>query len=429
MGEKGLDRFFKDFLDKESVFINKTILEAKYTPENVPHRDDQIKQIANILAPCLKLEKPSNLFVYGKTGTGKTLSAICTTNKLKELAEAKSIPLNILYLNCKLKRTADTEYRLIAELARMLGKEVPATGLPTEEVYNLFYKELDSKKQLVLLILDEIDQLIKKAGDQILYGLTRINSSLERSKVSIIGISNDLKFADDLDPRVKSSLSEEEIMFPSYNALQLQDILRERAKQAFKENAISPGVIEKCAAYAAHEHGDARRALELLRVAGDIADRNDCPQVNLTHIDEAESKIEKDRVLDIVSTQPKQFQATLFSIISIYSKRKEFIFTGEIYELYKNLCAKIGLIPLTQRRLSDIIAELDMLGIITARVISKGRYGRTREIALAIPLATVGKINSILLTALELTDSADFSIEAPKKNRIAEKDEFLSGED
>ncbi len=425
MGEKGLDGFFKDFLDKDSVFTNKTILEAKYTPENVPHRDDQIKQIANVLAPSLKLDKPSNLFIYGKTGTGKTLSTICTTNKLKELAQTKSIPLNILYINCKLKRTADTEYRLIAELARMLGKEVPATGLPTEEVYNLFYKELDSKKQLILLVLDEIDQLIKKAGDQILYGLTRINSSLEKSKVSIIGISNDLKFADDLDPRVKSSLSEEEIMFPSYNALQLQDILKARAKHAFKENAISPGVIEKCAAYAAHEHGDARRALELLRVAGDIADRNNSPQVNLPHIDEAESKIEKDRVLDIVSTQPKQFQAALFSIISIYSKRKEFIFTGEIYELYKKLCAKIGLIPLTQRRLSDIIAELDMLGIITARVISKGRYGRTREIALAIPLATIGKINSILLNALELRDSTDLSIDT-SGNRIAKSDEFLS---
>ncbi|MFA5141349.1 MAG: ORC1-type DNA replication protein [Candidatus Woesearchaeota archaeon] len=408
MVERKLDGFFEEFLDKESVFINKDILESKYAPDNVPHRDDQIKQIANIMAPCLKLQKPSNLFIYGKTGTGKTLSVLCTTNKLSELALSKSIPLRVVTINCKMKRIADTEYRLIAELARGLGREIPATGLPTDEVYNQFYQELDSKEQLIILVLDEIDQLIKKAGDQILYSLTRINSNLKRSKVSIIGISNDLMFADNLDPRVKSSLSEEELMFPSYNALQLQDILRDRAGQAFKEGVIQPGVIEKCAAYAAHEHGDARRALELLRVAGDLADRNNNPKVELGHIDEAESKIEKDRVLDIVTTQPKQCQATLFSIISMYSKRGGVIFTGEVYELYKKICAKIGLIPLTQRRLSDIIGELDMLGIITAKIISKGRFGRTREISLAIPDATIGKINSILLTSLELKEGIDY---------------------
>lgn len=404
MSEKQLDQFFNDFLTKESVYINKKILESKYTPETVPHRDEQIKQIANILAPCLKLNKPSNLFIYGKTGTGKTLSVKCTTNKIIELAKAKNIPVFVIYINCKLKRIADTEYRLIAELARNFGKEIPATGLPTEEVYNLFYKELDSKEQLVILVLDEIDQLIKKSGDQILYNLTRINSSLNKSQVSIIGISNDLMFSDNLDPRVKSSLSEEELMFPSYNALQLQEILKERAIQAFRKGAIESGVIEKCAAYAAREHGDARRALELLRVAGDIADRYECKNVEIKHIDEAESKIEKDRVIDIVSSQPKQFQATLFSIISIYSQKKGIIFTGEVYEIYKNVCSKIGLIPLTQRRISDIIAELDMLGIITAKVISKGRYGRTREIELAIPHGTIGKINNLLLKALELKE-------------------------
>ncbi|MBS3113143.1 orc1/cdc6 family replication initiation protein [Candidatus Woesearchaeota archaeon] len=403
MTEKPLDDFFEKFLNKESVFSNKRILESKYTPETVPHRDEQIKQIANILAPCLKLDKPSNLFIYGKTGTGKTLSVKCTTNKIKEMADLRGIPVCIIYINCKLKRIADTEYRLIAEFAKNLGKEIPATGLPTQEVYNLFYKELDSKEQLVILVLDEIDQ-IKKAGNLILYNLTRINQGLQKSQVSIIGISNDLTFADNLDARVKSSLSEEELIFPSYNAIQLQEILRDRADQAFRKESIEVGVIEKCAAYAAREHGDARRALELLRVAGDIADRGGGNRVKIEHIDEAEFKIEKDRVLDIVSSQPKQFQATLFSIISIYSQRKGMIFTGEVYELYKGICSKIGIIPLTQRRLSDIIAELDMLGIITAKVISKGRYGRTREIDLAIPHGTIGKINNILLKALELKE-------------------------
>jgi cell division control protein 6 len=209
-------------------------------------------------------------------------------------------------------------------------------------------------------------------------------------------------FRDNLDPRVISSLSEEEVLFSPYNALQIQDILKERAAKAFEKNTIQAGVIEKCSAYAAREHGDARRALELLRVAGEIAERNRVHKIQLKHIDEAEEKIEKDRVVDIIKTQPKQHQLTIYAIIAICSNKNKNIFTGEVYELYKELCLKTGLRPLTQRRVSDIIAELDMLGIINAKVISKGRYGRTREISMAIPSSTEEKIRQLLEEGLPL---------------------------
>ena len=208
-------------------------------------------------------------------------------------------------------------------------------------------------------------------------------------------------FTDNIDPRVKSSLSEEELVFPPYNAIQLQDILRERSKRAFRKETVGEGVIEKCAAYAAREHGDARRALELLRVAGELAERKNKTKLDIDHIDEAEEKIEKDRVLDIVHTQPKQFQVTLLAIFSTL-KKNEKLFTGDVYEVYKDICIKSGLRPLTQRRVSDIIAELDMLGIINARVISKGRYGRTREIKLAIPSSTMPSLSQVLKDGLGL---------------------------
>ncbi len=402
MKAKSLTNFFESFLKSGSLFINKGVLQSNYTPDNIPHRDDQIQQIATILAPSLRMNKPSNIFIYGKTGTGKTLSVQHTINQIQELAMQKKIPIKSVYLNCKLKKIADTEYRLIAQLARELGKEIPVTGLPTDEVYKIFFKVVDEKSQLVILILDEIDQLVKKIGDEILYNLTRINSELKQAQISIIGISNDLVFTDNLDPRVKSSLSEEELVFPPYNALQIQDILKERAGIAFKPHSLTDGVIEKCAAYAAREHGDARRALELLRVAGELAERERKEKVEMKHLDLAEEKIERDKILDVIVTQPKQFQATLYSILLIYAKRRETIFTGEIYELYKNICNKIGLRPLTQRRVSDVIAELDMLGIINGRVISKGRYGRTREISLAVQGSTEPKMKEILEKELGL---------------------------
>ncbi|MBS3098250.1 ORC1-type DNA replication protein [Candidatus Woesearchaeota archaeon] len=403
MVQGGITTLFEAFLKKETLFSDKKALQSSYTPETIPHRDNQIKQMADILATSLRLEKPSNLFIYGKTGTGKTLVAKYTTNKILEISKQKNIPIDVFYLNCKLKKIADTEYRLIAQLARELGRPIPPTGLPTDEVYRLFIDVLDKEKKIVILVLDEIDQLVKKTGDEILYNFTRINEDLKNTQISIIGISNDLVFTDNLDPRVKSSLSEEEVVFPPYNALQIQDILKQRSKIAFKEGMLEEGVIEKCSAYAAREHGDARRALELLRVAGEIAERKGASKVKMKHIDEAEEKIEKDRILDIVITQPKQFQSTLYAILNICLKKNGTIFTGEVYEVYKGVCSRIGLHPLTQRRVSDIIAELDMHGIINAKVISKGRYGRTREISLSIPNSNLPKIKNALEEGLDLS--------------------------
>src|SRR3989344_211759 len=400
MGDK-LSKFFEDYLNKEPLFINKKILQSGYTPENIPHRDEQIKQLAKVLAPALRMEKPSNVFIYGKTGSGKTCVGQYVVNEIYETCNKNKLNVNIYYLNCKMKKVSDTEYRLIAELARGFGADVPATGLPTEEVYKIFIETLESKKQLIILILDEIDQLVKKIGDGILYNLTRLNSELKNCEMAFVGVSNDLTFTENMDPRVKSSLSEEELVFPPYNAIQLQDILKQRAKNAFRQGVIEEGVIEKCAAYAAREHGDARRALELLRVAGELAERDNKTKVSIRYIDDAENKIERDRILDIIKTQPKQQQLTTYSILEFNNKGKK-IFTGEVYEYYMDLCKTVGLKPLTQRRVSDIIAELDMLGIINSKVISKGRYGRTREIQVLIPSSNLTKIEEALKEGLGL---------------------------
>lgn len=399
-----VSNFLENFIRKESLFKNKAALQSSYNPNEILHRDEQVAYIAKVLAPALRMERPSNLFIYGKTGTGKTLTVQTTVKQIQAIAARELIPIKFVYVNCKLKKVADTEYRLIAEITRFFGRTIPPTGLPTDEVYNIFYKTLEQEKQVVVLILDEIDQLIKKIGDEVIYNLTRINTELKNAQMSILGISNDIMFADNLDPRVKSSLSEEELVFPSYNALQIQDILKKRSTEAIKENILEEGVIAKCAAYAAREHGDARRALELLRVAVELAERKGILKITIKELDEAEEKIEKDRVIDIITTQPKQFQLVLYAILLIYDQRKQqnLIFTGEIYVLYKELCSKINLRPLTQRRVSDVIAEFDLLGIINAKVISKGRYGRTREISVVTNDTLNVKIKSLLDNALHL---------------------------
>ena len=399
-----LDKIF-DSVNERSLFKDKQVLQSNYTPENIPHRDEQIENVASILAPALLGNKTSNLFIYGATGTGKTLSIQHVTNELSKRASENNI-LRIEYINCKLKKVADTEYRILAELIKKLGGNVHATGLPTDQVYLKFLDILENNKErLLILILDEIDQAVKKLNDEFLYNFTRLNSELNKTQIIIVGISNDLRFLDSLDPRVRSSLSEEELVFPPYNAIQLQDILRKRADKAFKDGVFNEGVIAKCAAYAAREHGDARRALDLLRVAGEIAERNSSNKIKIEHIDQANDKIERDKILDIIETGTKQFQMVLYSIIELVNRsngKNKNIFTGDIFDYYENLCRKVNIDCLTQRRVSDIIAELDMLGLINSRVISKGRHGRMREIKLAIPDKIKGKSKEILEGSLGL---------------------------
>ncbi len=380
-----LDSLFERYLKARKIFKNKEVLRHSYTPKELPHRKDQIEELAHILVPVLRGEPPSNVFVYGKTGTGKTVTIKFVTEELRKASRKYNVPVDVIYINCEI---IDTQYRVLANVVNYFkdrtGVEVPMVGWPTDEVYSKLKRVLESTGSFVIIVLDEIDKLVKKSGDDVLYSLTRINSELSRTKVSIIGISNDLKFKDYLDPRVISSLSEEEVVFPPYDANQLRDILLQRARDAFYEGVLDSGVVPLCAALAAREHGDARRALDLLRVAGEIAEREGASKVTERHVIKAQEKIEQDTMEEVIKTLPLHSKVLLYAIVLMDENGDLPANTGDVYSVYSELCDRIDLPPLTQRRISDLINELDMLGIINAKVVSKGRYGRTKEIRLSI---------------------------------------------
>jgi cell division control protein 6 len=463
-GEEGL---FDDLLSGEPIFENKEVLRPSYTPHELPHRNDQINNMATILVAALRGETPSNILIYGKTGTGKTASAKFVSQELERTSQKYDVPCEVEYINCEV---TDTQYRVLAQLANTFieqnrafvdervqalqdlrneaesnpavldapaadpdgadarasnadtnprepdpkpvdpdtpsfdsvdaiderieallqekseMEDVPMTGWPTDRVYTRFFEAVDYVERVAVIMLDEIDKLVEKSGDDTLYNLSRMNSELQNSRVSIIGISNDLKFTDFLDPRVKSSLGEEEIVFPPYDANQLRDILQHRSEVAFKDNALSEDVIPLCAAFAAQEHGDARRALDLLRTAGELAERDQAEGVTEEHVRRAQDKIELDRVVEVVRTLPTQSKLVLYAILLLEDNGVHNVNTGEVYNIYKTLCDELDADVLTQRRVTDLISELDMLGIVNAVVVSKGRYGRTKEISLSVPV-------------------------------------------
>lgn len=392
MRKEGL---FSLLLETKPIFKNREYLRPSYTPEELPHRDSQIHQLARILAAPLRGETPSNILIYGKTGTGKTASVKYVTRELELVSNRAPLKVKLVYINCE---EVNTKYRILAVLANTfleklkaeressegLPKSVPMTGWPTDEVYRCFFRAIDCDKQLAVIVLDEIDKLVLKSGDEVLYNLTRMNSDLKNSKVTIIGISNDLNFMSYLDPRVRSSLSEEELVFHPYNALQLRDILEKRARISFVNDVVKDGVISLCAAHAAREHGDARRALDLLRVAGELAERQSEERVNVEHVRNAYGKIEQDKMVEVIKTLPIQSKMVLYSVVVLAERTPQMIISGEVYRVYRDLCEQAGLDILTQRRVGDLVSELDMLGVISAKIINKGRQGRTKEIKLNI---------------------------------------------
>ncbi|MEM1927863.1 MAG: orc1/cdc6 family replication initiation protein [Acidilobaceae archaeon] len=373
-----VDEIFRSAL-RSRVFRDREKLLPDYVPEVLPHRDAEIRRVASVLAPALRGEKPSNLFIYGLTGTGKTAVVRFVLSKLEQAAREAGARVKSVYVNVRYR---DTPYRVLAEIAESVGVRIPFTGLSTSEVFDRMVGKMRGSGYVYVIVLDEIDSLVRRHGDDLLYKLTRVNTQLDGAKVSLIGITNSIDLVENMDPRVKSSLSEVETVFPPYNADQLRDILEARAREAFVDGALHEEVIPLCAALAAREHGDARRALDLLRVAGEIAERSGASIVTPEHVMAAREEIERDRVADVVRVLPLHSKLVVLAVILATGGGLGYTTTGEIYDAYRKLTQRLGIETVTMRRVSGILAELDMAGLLAGRVVSRGRYGKTRVVEL-----------------------------------------------
>ncbi len=255
--------------DGTAVFSDAESLKPTYTPHELPHRDEQVDELASVLGSALRGETPSNVLMYGRCGTGKTATARYVGRELETAASASSVELEVVHVDC---RTADTQNEVLGYLARRFGRGVDSYW-PRDRVYDAFAGAVDARERTVVVVLDEVGKLVDNDGDTTLYCLSRTNGNLEDARVSVVGVSDDVGLTDRLDPRVRSSLGEENVFFPSYTDDELRDVLRSRVKTAFVEGAVTEEAVDTCAELSVHDgHGDARRALELLRSAGRVAE-------------------------------------------------------------------------------------------------------------------------------------------------------------
>jgi archaeal cell division control protein 6 len=407
MSDDFLDNIFEKAAIGETLIKNRRTLTIDYVPEKLPFRDEETKTVAQTLSVVLKGARPSNLLLFGKPGTGKTAVVKKVIEHLYKKAKELGLEVIVPIINTK---SANTAYKVLYEIAEDMGinkeekkLQVHFTGLSMGEATDRILDFIGKKKLNVVLVFDEIDSLVDKNGDDILYNFTRANERISKGGfISLIGISNSLTFKDKLDPRVRSSLSEEEMVFNPYKVEQLQKILIDRARVAFNDGAIDGAAINLCAAMAGKENGDARKAIDLLRVAAEIAEREKADKVEEKHIRLAQEKIEKDTNFEILKNSTTHTKIIIMAIM-----KSKIGNTGEVYEIYSSLCRHTEQEPLTQRRITQIISELDQLGLVISNIMSQGRYGRSQRIKITVPVLTIKealKDDPILSALLMIND-------------------------
>ncbi|GGN96004.1 MULTISPECIES: orc1/cdc6 family replication initiation protein [Haloarcula] len=380
-------RFTRD----EDVFRDEDMLREDYQPDSIAARDDELAAYENALQPVINGAQPRNIFLYGKAGVGKTAVTRFLLSHLKQdVAEYDDVDLSVYWLNCT---NFSSSYQVAANLVNLLrpaNQQISTTGYPQQTVFDMLYEELEDVGGTVLLVLDEIDHIGE--DDDILYELPRARSNgyLDTVKPGVIGISNDFGFRETLSPKVKDTLCEEEIHFPPYQAPELESILTQRVDGALREDALSAGVLQLCAAIAAQDTGSARQALDLLYKAGDIARTHGDPPIVEEHVREASQELERGQIRHGMRELTHHGHLTLIATLSLAFEEQMPARVREIYPVYRTVADQSGTDPLVRRRMHDHLADLAMVGILQRTVRNEGRAGgQYHEYEFDVPLDLV----------------------------------------
>lgn len=351
----------------DAIFRDEKFLYPEFVPERLPHRDAQIDEMVHAFQPVLKGGKPQNLFVFGSSGTGKTVTVKYVLRELEEFSDrAKG-----LYLNCF---EFNTRQAVLNQACAFLGVPVPRRGIATDEVYSEFLSALKKADFTPIIVLDELDQLARSNNaSAILYDLLRV-VEFQKSRLGVAIISNDAELTAKLDSRVRSSLLHNPIEFKQYTPAQLKEILKERAKYAFQDSALEKDVINLAAAHAAKNNGDARLAIESLLRAGRNAVREGSSRVRISHIRAAFDSIHS-RPLDKAKDFLDPHEKTILKLLS----KEDSIFSGKLFEAFSEKTKN----ALSQRSFRKKLNRLESLKLISLELKEKDMRGRTRIVNLA----------------------------------------------
>lgn len=357
-----------------AIFDDERVLKEDWQPDRLPEREAEIEDIRAALAPVTRGVNAHNLFVFGKTGQGKSVAIHHELNLLQEWAEEENHDLSVISISAQ---NQTTSYQLAGHLIKTIrGDKTKPSGIDQQSVFDMLYNELRDLEDTIIIVIDEIDTI--GTSDDILYELPRArkNGNLREDQwISVIGISNDLKFIENLNPKVKSSLYDEEVEFTPYDANQLTTILERRADKAFLPGVLEDDVLPLCAAFAAQDEGSARQAIRILYKAGDLALREDAETVTEEHVRDARNILERKRVEESMRSLTTQDQVSFLAVVALEARNETPARTSEVYEQYKNIAAKIDTDILAERRIRDHLKELALQSFLESETKTGGIRG------------------------------------------------------
>ena len=361
-------------------------------------RDAEIQDLSSHFALMFRGGHPVHLSLYGKTGTGKTVTMLYYLNMLQAICRKKNIDMMYTHLDLSTPKPC---FRVLNDLACYLdASKRYKKGISLDELMGKIEEKMESYRGYFIIFVDEIDH-VRRDLDSFLKFLVKRLPQTVALKLVLVFSSNRLNWLENIDPRIKSFLKINEVFFKPYNAVDLQQILSLRIRKALNQQMIEEGVLEKIAAVSSRTHGDARKAVELLSKSALIAEKEGT-KVTMELVDRALDDIEKDKYVAMIKSSPKQLQAVLYAIIALTARVTKPVYTGDAYAGYQLFCSKINLRALTQRAFSDLVSELDMYGFIQARIFSHGRYGRTKEITINLPKEISDKHRQVILMEFDL---------------------------
>ncbi len=338
------------------IFKNESVLDPSYFPDQLQHRDKELRDLADILKVAAEGRKPENVLIAGPPGTGKTSSVKYVLNQLTDFTKR----VHLVYVNCW---QASSDTAILSEIVNSLKIAMPRRGLAPDEMADRIFEVLAKQEKIAILVLDEVDRLVAQGGGATLYRFSR-SEELGKAKVVLIGITNDTEFIAKVDDRIRSSLAQRRMEFERYKSVELKDILRERVKLAFHPAVVDQDAIALCAAHAARHGGDARIAISLLRAAGLEAEKTDSAKVAVDHVRSVIDRTVVTKAERKISEMSEIEQAVVTALLEGPKT------SGQVYKLLEGKA--------TERVVRDYLDRMIKSGIIVAEEIEVKPKGKTR---------------------------------------------------
>ncbi|MHA1269882.1 MAG: ORC1-type DNA replication protein [Candidatus Helarchaeota archaeon] len=376
------NNLFEDELDKPNIFKDESKLSINYIPSNLPHRDEELKRLINEFRVIIEhpMKASRKVLITGDVGTGKTAIAKSFGQMLREVAKKRNLNVYYHHINCRRNRT----YSLILKnIILTFYPAIPSRGYSPEELLEILKDILIKEKKYLVVTLDELDYMVDKSP--ILYDLTRLMDEEFNAEqyLSLIIITRNAAFLHFLDESTRSTLQNTRIILEKYTSEQLFDILMERCNEAFYRSTVSEEILEQIAEASAG-YGDARYALELLRVAGNVANRESNSKINPEHVRIAKSYIHPMIKREILRDLSYNQKLLLLSIIRKLKKEETVhVEISDIENQYTLVCEEFNYKPTHHTTNWNNIKDLETtFGIIKTKVSGKNKRGRSTIVSI-----------------------------------------------